>query len=332
MNTPAILEINNLSIGYKKAILKDINATANPGEVILLTGKNGSGKTTLLKTIYKELICMGGNIKIMGQNSYHISSGDLSKFISVVLSQNSIGPSLRLFDLISLGRFPYKKWYQKLTRKETETIYSIIDLFELTPYTTNYACELSDGNLQKAMIARAIIQDCPLLILDEPTSHLDIANKLKVIKLIREYAKDKRKAVVFTSHDLSLGLSISDKLWLIKDQQWISGYTEDVAFNENVLDYFVSSDMKFNYQNQEYEINKPENHLTVRLEGNRNSIYWLKKALVRNGFTIHESSEIIISELNSNYIIHFKTENLTFPSIEKVILYLRNHLKKLFDS
>ena len=324
--TKTVLRLENLSIGYRSPILSNINTSIKKGEILLLTGKNGCGKTTLLKTIYGEIPLLKGNIIIEEKNVSEISNNEIARYIAVVLSKALNNPNLRVFDLIILGRYPYKTWYQRLSKKEMETIEHVIHILGLHNYKEYNINKLSDGNLQKVMIARALVQDSPLLILDEPTSHLDMENKLELMKIIRHYANEKEKAILFTSHDLALGLTVSDKLWFIKDSVLYAGYTEDIAKNHNIFNYFVTGDMFFNYQTNEYNFLYSDKKKEVQLIGNSQAMYWLKKALVKNQYTISDQAPIRISEKKSIYHLIDKNETIyTFTFIEELINFLRFH-------
>ncbi|TWP27957.1 ABC transporter ATP-binding protein [Apibacter muscae] len=316
------LQINNLSIGYKSPLLSNINMEAKSGEVILLIGRNGTGKTTFLKTLLKELAPLKGKIEINGKDLKFLSATEISMLISVVLSKINVSPFLKVYDLVALGRFPYKKWYQNLSLQEKKTIEEILNLLNLTQYQHYYIHQLSDGNLQKAMIARALIQDTPFLIMDEPTSHLDIANKLEVMKIIHSLAKEKGKIVLFTSHDLSLGLSIADQVALIRKDKFKIGFTEDLAKNENILDHFAGKDITFNYISNEYEFISVKNKREISLVGDSQSLYWLKKALIRKGFYIVPQGELLIREENSKFIVQKHEQDYSFSTVEEVIRFL----------
>ncbi|TWP23000.1 ABC transporter ATP-binding protein [Apibacter muscae] len=317
-----ILQINNLSIGYNKALVSRINLNLESGDIVLLIGKNGTGKTTLLKTILNEIPSLEGEIKINNQNINSISLEKISQLVSVVLSRSNISPFLKVYDLVALGRYPYKKWYQKITPEEKKNIDNILELLKLTPYKDYYITQLSDGNLQKALIARAFVQDTPLLILDEPTSHLDITNKLEITKFIKFLAKDKGKIVLFTSHDLNLGLSIADQIAFIKGENFKTGFTEDLALNENIIDFFAGTDVLFNYETNDYEILTNKKKLKINIVGNSKPIYWLKKSLLRNGYSIDLNARTVIKEENSNFVIQIEEKNYCFSTLEKVIHFL----------
>lgn len=316
------LQINNLSIGYKSPLLSNINMEAKSGEVILLIGRNGTGKTTLLKTILNEIPSLKGEIKINNQNINSISLEKMSQLVSVVLSRSNISPFLKVYDLVALGRYPYKKWYQKITPEEKKNIHNILEHLKLTPYKDYYITQLSDGNLQKALIARAFVQDTPLLILDEPTSHLDITNKLEITKFIKFLAKDKGKIVLFTSHDLNLGLSIADQIAFIKGVNFKTGFTEDVALNENIMDFFAGTDVLFNYETNDYEILTNKKKLKINIVGNSKPIYWLKKSLLRNGYSMDLNARTVIKEENSNFIVQKHEQDYSFSTVEEVIRFL----------
>ncbi len=319
-----ILQLTNLSIGYHQPLISHIQAEINKGEMVLLAGKNGCGKTTLLKTIYKELLAISGNIKIMEQDISKIPVSEIGKLVSVVLSHSELSPSLKVYDLIALGRYPYKKWYERLTEKEVKEIGDILNLLDLEKYKNYYVSELSDGNLQKALIARALIQDCPLLILDEPTSHLDISNKLEIMKLLSHLAKEKGKTILFTSHDLNLGLSVADKLWLIKENQLFTGFTEDLANRENILEYFAGNSVEFDYNSREFGFINSEKKKEVQISECTQSLYWLQKALIRNRFSVKREAEIQISEKEGNFIVHQQEKEFSFSTIQEVIDFLES--------
>lgn len=322
MKTENIIELENLSVGYKQPLISNINAEVVRGEIVLLIGKNGTGKTSFLKTIFKEISPLEGSIKIRNTDIAKIPVSEIGKLISVVFSKSAISPALKVYDLVALGRYPYKKWYQKLTKKEEKEIEEVLKLFELDKYREYYVSELSDGNLQKAMIARALVQDTPLLILDEPTSHLDISNKLEVMQIIHSLAKERGKTVIFTSHDLTLGLSVADKLWLIKDHSLKIGFTEDLAGKENILNYFAGKSVRFDYFANEYKFIPQENKKEVSLEGDFQSLYWLRKALIRNSFSINPDAKITVTGKNSCFIVQSKENKYSFSTIEEVIKFL----------
>ena len=318
----SILTLENLSIGYEKPLLNGINAKIQKGEIVLLAGKNGSGKTTLLKTIFKEIHALHGKIKILDQDLQQISLSEIGRFLSVILSEKTMSPSLKVLDLLELGRYPYKKWYQRLSKEENRNIAEILDLLDLEKYKNFNINELSDGNLQKALTGRALVQDCPLMIMDEPTSHLDVVNKLKIIKLFKYLAKEKGKTLLFTSHDLNFGLSISDQLWLIKNGQFYAGYTEDTARENDLYEYFSDHEITFDYDSNEYNFQNDIKKSGISITGNSKSLFWLKKALLRNQIDIQQNAETSISEKNASFEVQKNNQIFTFSKIQEVLDFL----------
>lgn len=229
------LKINQANIGYDKTLISNANADLNLGEVCLLIGNNGVGKTTLIKSILYQNPLLQGEILINNKNVKHLSVKEIAENIAVVFSKSVIPQNYTVEDLISLGKYIYYPFYFELKKEDREEVKEIIEELDLTQYKNTLIRNLSDGNLQKAFIGRALTQNSPIIILDEPTTHLDEKNKLIILKTLRKLAKQQNKLILFSSHDWRLAKEFADKMWYIKDNHLYSGIVEDLLLQHSEL-------------------------------------------------------------------------------------------------
>lgn len=229
------LELKNTNIGYKTPLIKGVNAELNLGEVGLLIGNNGVGKTTLIKTILNQIPSLDGEILLRNKSVSEINSQEIAEQIAVVFSKANVPAHFSLVDLVSFGKYIHYPYYFQLNKSDKHHVEEIIQSLNLTQYRDFPLKKLSDGNLQKAFIGRALAQNTPMIILDEPTTHLDEENKLIILKLLRELAEKHNKLILFSSHDWRLAKEFSDKIWYIKNQNLQSGIAEDILLNNQEL-------------------------------------------------------------------------------------------------
>ena len=227
--------IEHTTIGYQEPLIKNINAELNAGEVCLLIGNNGTGKTTLIKSILGQLNVQQGTISLNGKNIKTFSSKQLAEQIAIVFSKSQLPSNYTTTDLVALGKYIHYPFYFELSQEDKNEVQKIIEMLGLAQYSTLPLTKLSDGNLQKAFIGRALAQQSPMLILDEPTTHLDEENKIVILKILRKLAKEQQKLILFSSHDWRLAKEFADKIWYVKEQQLYSGIAEDVLLNHPEL-------------------------------------------------------------------------------------------------
>ncbi|MCT2409091.1 ABC transporter ATP-binding protein [Chryseobacterium antibioticum] len=229
------LEIRNANIGYDTTLISNANADLKLGDVCLLIGNNGVGKTTLIKSILHQVSLLSGEILIHQKNIKTLSVKEIAENIAVVFSKSTVPQHYTVEDLISLGKYIYYPFYFELKKEDREEVSHIIEELDLARYKHTLLKNLSDGNLQKAFIGRAITQSSPVIILDEPTTHLDEKNKLIILKTLRRLAKEQNKIILFSSHDWRLAKEFADKIWYVKDNQLFSGLVEDVLLQHDEL-------------------------------------------------------------------------------------------------
>jgi iron complex transport system ATP-binding protein len=212
-----ILSTLNLSIGYQSKkganiISENLCLTFKEGKLISLVGANGIGKSTLLRTLTGIQKPLAGKVLLNDKNisSYH--SIDLAQNLSLVLTEKLPPSNLTVFELIALGRQPYTNWLGKLSEVDLEKIKEAIVLTHTEHLINKKIHEISDGQLQIVLIARALAQDTALIILDEPTTHLDLHHKVSVFKLLKKLSKDTNKCILFSTHDIDLAIQLADEM------------------------------------------------------------------------------------------------------------------------
>ena len=229
------LELKNTTIGYKTPLIKEVYTSLALGEICLLIGNNGVGKTTLIKTILNQIELLNGEVLLDGKETTTLSPKEMAEQIAVVFSKSQIPANYTLRDLISFGKYIHYPYYFELNKTDQQEVEHIIESLNLSQYRDFQLNQLSDGNLQKAFIGRALAQNSPMIILDEPTTHLDEENKIIILKLLRELAKSKNKLILFSSHDWRLAKEFADKIWIINNEKLDAGITEEILLKHNEL-------------------------------------------------------------------------------------------------
>lgn len=252
-NKHIVLKAVNVSIGYqtkreKTVVAKNINFELKKGELIGLIGGNGIGKSTLLKSITKSQKILEGEVIVKGKILEDIPNLSLAKVMSVVLTENVSQTNLSVQELIALGRQPYTNWIGTLTQEDELKTKNAIEAIQIKDLIHKKCFELSDGQLQKVMLARALAQDTDIIILDEPTTHLDLYHKVSVLKLLQKLAKETNKTILFSTHEINVTLSLCDKVIVMKEDGTHFGspkqLIEEQAFNDLFPEDLIVFDSK----------------------------------------------------------------------------------------
>ncbi|WP_269237297.1 ABC transporter ATP-binding protein [Flavobacterium flavigenum] len=212
-----ILSTSNLSIGYKSSkgtvtIAQDLNLTLDSGKLIALIGANGIGKSTLLRTITGIQFPLAGSVFLNDKNINTYKPLDLAQNLSLVLTEKLPPSNLSVFELVALGRQPYTNWVGTLTPEDIVKVNEALALTQIEHLASKRHFEISDGQLQKVLIARALAQDTPLIVLDEPTTHLDLLHKVSLFKLLKKLTQETQKCILFSTHDIDLAIQLSDEM------------------------------------------------------------------------------------------------------------------------
>lgn len=212
-----ILSASNLSIGYasknqRNTIAENLNLNLANGQLVALVGANGIGKSTLLRTLTGIQKPLAGTVILNSKDIFSYNPLDLAQNLSLVLTEKLPPSNLTVFELIALGRQPYTNWLGKLSATDLEKVNQAIALTHIEHLSHKKHHEISDGQLQIVLIARALAQDTPLIILDEPTTHLDLHHKVSVFKLLKKLSQETNKCILFSTHDIDLAIQLSDEM------------------------------------------------------------------------------------------------------------------------
>jgi iron complex transport system ATP-binding protein len=230
----------NLSLGYskgniKKEILSELSFELFSGEMTCLLGPNGVGKSTLVKAILGQLMPFEGDILLNGKPISTYSNEDLAKELSVVLTEPFLPANMTVGQLVAMGRIPHTGWTGKLGDRDREVVQQALSATKIDYLRDERLSEISDGQRQKALIARALAQDGKVMVLDEPTAHLDLVNRYEIMHLLQEISKTQGKSILVVTHDLEIALETADRFWLLNcGTPLISGLPEDLVISGEI--------------------------------------------------------------------------------------------------
>jgi iron complex transport system ATP-binding protein len=255
MGMSIILETKNLSIGYEKPLFSNINLAINTGELIGIIGKNGTGKSTFIKSIMQIIPSITGEILIENQILNTISNKELSQKLAVVLTEKIPISQYTVYEILALGRYPHSNWLFQLNNKDKEIINNVIELVKIQDYVNLKVSNLSDGMLQIVMIARALVQDTPIIILDEPTTFLDLENTFQIFELLKKIVNTYQKTVIFSTHQVEIALQICDQIICFTKNQILIQNSSEIIENQIIENIFNTQKIKFNPSLMKFEFN-----------------------------------------------------------------------------
>jgi len=255
------LKAEDLSIGYwhgREALFvaRQINFALEKGQLTGIVGVNGIGKSTLLRTLAGIQPVLSGNILLDGNSLEALKERERSRAISVVLTDPIPTRNLSVLELISLGRQPYTNWIGRLSREDRLRIGSAMETVGLLPIQYKKCYELSDGQLQKVLIARAIAQDTEIVLLDEPTTHLDLYHKVQILKLLQQIAHEKNKIILFTTHEIDMAIQLCDTMLLLDNRENAFGQPCQLIEAKKFDTLFPEGQIQFDPRSGSFKVNK----------------------------------------------------------------------------
>lgn len=254
-----ILVAKNISIGYPdkretNTVANDITVTLKSGCLTALVGANGIGKSTLLRTLTAIQKPIAGTIVLNNKNITDYSAKELAQNLSIVLTESLPPSNLTVFELVALGRQPYTNWLGTLSSTDKAKVDEAMQLTQIEHLAAKKHYEISDGQLQKVLIARALAQDTPQIILDEPTTHLDMQHKVSLLKLLKKLTSETGKSILYSTHDLDLALQLSDDIIVMTKQSVIQNTPEKLIQNGVFSLLFDDESIRFDAEKRTFKI------------------------------------------------------------------------------
>ena len=241
-----VVEGRNLTIGYqvgkkRTEVHSRLYFQLFRGELTCLLGANGAGKSTLLRTLAAAQPFLSGDLKLLGRDLSAYSERELSRTIGVVLTDRTQAGGLTVYELVALGRQPYTGFFGRLDKTDKQLVEHALQAVEIAHKARCYMAELSDGERQKVMIAKALVQECPLILLDEPTAFLDVVSRIEIMNLLHRLAIEEKRAILLSTHDIEQALVLSDRLWLLSSTGGLEcGVTEDLILRNRMDTLFAN--------------------------------------------------------------------------------------------
>ncbi len=334
-NQKAIVETHSLAIGYRssgseRTVASGLNLQLRPGNLVCLLGSNGAGKSTLMRTLSGLQPALAGEIRIDGHPLGTLKPAGLAQKLSLVLTDRIDAGNLTAREVVALGRTPYTGWLGSLSKDDLFKINQSIEQTGITMLLERHMHQLSDGERQKVMLARALAQDTPLILLDEPTAHLDLPNRVEMMRLLHTLARDTRKAILLSTHELDLALQTADELWLMHpDGTLLTGLPEDMVLNGAFEATFARSGFSFDRATGTFNIHEPVDNAQIYLEGAEGPVFWAKRALQREGLGIsrYRDARCLVSalEIENGFEAEIIFENRTYKvsSVQALIEQMR---------
>ena len=337
-----IISLVGLEIGFagrggtRISISGPMDNTLMEGELVALMGVNGSGKSTLLRTMSGLQKQLKGSIRILGREVKEYPSREFAKILSYVSTEVVNVQGMRVEQLVSMGRYPHTNWFGAMTSEDHNMVGKALELTSLLSLSKRGMDELSDGERQRAMIARTLAQDTPILMLDEPTAFLDISHKYEIIHLLRTLSRDYNKTIVFSTHDLASALREADKIWLFNEREIVEGSPEDLVLtgklSDALLDESSTTGVALDMESGEFKLQR-KMHGWAKISSSDEMLKrWTCKALERLGYNTESNKSgginVIVNRKDGIliWILEENSNKLEFKSIYELSLYLRTHI------
>jgi iron complex transport system ATP-binding protein len=336
MTNDPLLKIRNLSIGYRQSkkkmnlLQKDLNLNLCKGDLICLIGPNGCGKSTLIRTMAAIQPGISGSVTMNGIEINRMSASRRSELFSIVLTDRTAVDSITVLEIVALGRYQSSSWLGSLSITDQHKILRAIEEVELQGFEDRRYGTLSDGEKQRTYIAKALASDASIMLLDEPTAHLDIPNRAEVMTLLQRVTRELEYSVILSTHDLDLALQMADAIWLMIPGKGVFAGTPEELLHSGYPDKIFGNEMlRFNPHSGNFVvINKDK--IPARIEGSGKLFEITIQALQRLGYTLDEKQEPTVKIIvdDTKWLVEHKGEEIRFISLLDTCRFLKN-LKKV---
>ncbi len=332
-----ILEATHLTIGYRNgrkpatAVHSELQLSLQRGELTTLLGANGVGKSTLLRTLAGVQPPLAGEVMLSNQPLASYRATQLSRQIALVLTDKTVSGGLTVQQLVALGRHTYTRFFGTLSPHDHEVVAAALQDVGIAHKANHYLAQLSDGERQKAMIAKAIAQESPLIILDEPTAFLDVASRLDIFMLLRRLAAQHNKAVLLSTHDVEQAIQLSDKLLLLSPTEGLlTGATEDRVLDGSVARLFDTPTVAFHPQSGTFRAHLQQPIYTLPIKADAELYLWSANALQRcqiEAIPFEQQHDTYLQVDSPTAIYHIEQGSVVaqFTNFGELVTYCRMH-------
>ncbi|WP_310598608.1 ABC transporter ATP-binding protein [Desulfobulbus sp.] len=283
-----VIEACDLSVGYKnRPVARHLNFSCHAGQFISLLGPNGAGKTTLLRTLSRHLPPQGGGVRVQGRSLESLSAMELARIMAVVLTDKIAPPLFTVFEFVALGRYPHTDYLGRLGTRDRVAVTSSLAAVHALDLANRPFADLSDGERQKVLMARALAQDPRVLLLDEPTIHLDLKHRVEVMAILRDLCRNKGITVIASLHDVDIAAKVSDRVALIRDGGIVAWDTPETALSRQAVTALYDFDKaEFNRHLGGIELRGAGDRGRAFVVGGMGSGALIYRMLTKKGFTI----------------------------------------------
>jgi len=327
------IALKELVIGYRvsgkgqNAIFGPVNVGISHAEMVGIIGRNGIGKSTLLRTIAGLQPALKGQIFIQGIPIHNLSLKEMARMVSFVSTEPVYGFQIKVNELVAMGRHPHTGWFGRMDNTDRNAIQQAIELTGVGPLLSKSLHEISDGERQKVMIARALAQDTPVIILDEPTAFLDLPARYEILSILNDLTLNNNKTLIFSTHDLSIALEVTDKLWLLAENEIYQGAPEDLLISKVFRKLFLNSPAEFDLKSFSFRF-KRDLKRQVEIRGDTKYRLLTRRAMERIGFrTVDNGTDVIVELYEKNgspvWHLHHCGSDSTFDSIYALVSHLK---------
>lgn len=300
MQLAKLLKTADLSVGYhekddSRVVLSGLNLDLEEGKLVVMIGPNGAGKSTLMRTLGGFQRAISGSIHWQGVEGHKLTRQRLSKIVSIVLTNQVLVDKMTVADMVAMGRSPYTGFGGRLTQKDKMIITESMRRCGIEDLHDRWINSVSDGERQKAMIARSLAQQTAVILLDEPTAFLDFPSRIMIFDLLRSIVRKEKKSVLLTTHDIDLALQFADELWLVnRNAPLLKGVPEELALSGKLKDYFKGQHVNLDFDAGKFSLCLGADAPKVVVDESINGRYWIVNLLKRKGIATSLSSKWII--------------------------------------